>query len=396
MPNTLFGTNISDTYQKLVQVENGQVSDGTGSLLPISFNGNDVTIIGTLHATSISSSRVTSSIIYTSGSSTFGDEATDTHTFLGSITASGNISSSGNVYGTNIYGVSTLRLQDASGLSRNVISNGSDDKRVEVGNVFMTSGVSLIGNVTASGNISSSGYIQTTELRGAGDGVTQLNVQGQITASGNITASQVYESTLYQWEATARSDTNDDTNWQGPNGYGIHTRADWNQDYGTDYDDPSSTNAESRLYMNTGWRIPNQANYSCSIKSMDVYVGHNTNDNHISASQNFSCTLWYSKNSDLTGEINVLGSSPGSFTQRHATTISSSQFKAPDEAFFKYNNYYVSASNMDLNLAPGSIIFPRIKSVGNLNPDRTNDPTPNQTGSVLNIHWIVNYAKTPL
>ena len=65
MPNNLSGTNISDTYQKLVQVENGVVSDGTGSILPLSFNSDGVTITGTLHATSVSSSRVTSSVIYT-------------------------------------------------------------------------------------------------------------------------------------------------------------------------------------------------------------------------------------------------------------------------------------------------------------------------------------------
>tara|TARA_R110001592_G_scaffold119991_1_gene323725 strand:- start:89 stop:2632 length:2544 start_codon:yes stop_codon:yes gene_type:complete len=75
----------------------------------------------------------------------------------GHITASGNISASGDVYGGNVHAVNTLRLHDASGTSRNVVSNGSDDLRVEVGNVNMTSGVSLIGKVTASGDISSSG-----------------------------------------------------------------------------------------------------------------------------------------------------------------------------------------------------------------------------------------------
>ena len=107
MPNNLTGTNISDTYQKVVQVENGQLSDGTGSSLPLSFNSDGVTITGTLHANTISSSRVTSSIIYTSGSSTFGDQASDTHTFLGNITASGNISSSGTIL-ANTYTVGGL------------------------------------------------------------------------------------------------------------------------------------------------------------------------------------------------------------------------------------------------------------------------------------------------
>ena len=90
MPNNLTGTNISDTYQRLVQVSSsGQVTDGTGSLLPLTFNSDGVTITGTLHANTITSSRITSSVIYTSGSSTFGDEASDTHTFTGAITGSG-------------------------------------------------------------------------------------------------------------------------------------------------------------------------------------------------------------------------------------------------------------------------------------------------------------------
>jgi len=51
----------------------------------------EATTINTLQLTS---SIVTSSIIFSSGSNIFGDESSDTHTFVGSITASGNISAS--------------------------------------------------------------------------------------------------------------------------------------------------------------------------------------------------------------------------------------------------------------------------------------------------------------
>ena len=54
----------------------------------------EATTINTLQLTS---SIVTSSIIFSSGSNIFGDEIIDTHTFNGHITASGNISSSGNI-----------------------------------------------------------------------------------------------------------------------------------------------------------------------------------------------------------------------------------------------------------------------------------------------------------
>ena len=51
----------------------------------------EATTINTLQLTS---SIVTSSIIFSSGSNIFGDEASDTHTFIGNITASSNISAS--------------------------------------------------------------------------------------------------------------------------------------------------------------------------------------------------------------------------------------------------------------------------------------------------------------
>ena len=50
-----------------------------------------------LNVTSLTSSIITASVIETSGSNIFGDASSDTHTFIGSITASGNISSSGDL-----------------------------------------------------------------------------------------------------------------------------------------------------------------------------------------------------------------------------------------------------------------------------------------------------------
>ena len=39
---TLGNQNIQDTYQKVVQTDGTNLADGTGSLLPISFNNNKV------------------------------------------------------------------------------------------------------------------------------------------------------------------------------------------------------------------------------------------------------------------------------------------------------------------------------------------------------------------
>ena len=91
----LTGQNIQDTYQKVVQTDGTNLADGTGSLLPISFRNNDVVISGSLIAQTY---VVSESIVnISSGSTVFGDSGDDTHLFSGSITASGNISSSGTI-----------------------------------------------------------------------------------------------------------------------------------------------------------------------------------------------------------------------------------------------------------------------------------------------------------
>ena len=77
--------NIQDTYQRVVQIDNGQLQNGTGSALPISFEGNNVIIPGALKAQSY---IVSESIInVSSGSTVFGNSLDDTHTFKGAITS---------------------------------------------------------------------------------------------------------------------------------------------------------------------------------------------------------------------------------------------------------------------------------------------------------------------
>ena len=89
--NDFTGQNIKDTYQRVVQTDGTNLADGTGSLLPISIDGNDVTISGSLTANEyIVSSSVTNITIATlSGSTDFGDDTGDTHKFTGSLFISG-------------------------------------------------------------------------------------------------------------------------------------------------------------------------------------------------------------------------------------------------------------------------------------------------------------------
>ena len=334
------------------------------------------------------------------------------------IDVTGHITASGNILGTNVIADNTdngakVSVQDADGngiaqlarvgsggnahIGRMVLQDNST-LRVDIsaaGTSYITGTsakfgigtttpgevLEVIGNISASstvGAVTGSFYA----LQGNTSKPTGLVVNGYISASGDISAvGNVWSDNYYQFETTAKADSDDDTNWQGPNSYGILTRADWNYDYGTDYDDNSATNAESRTLMNTGWRVPHGANYSASIVNMQVYVQPNSNLTHADA-DNFSCSMWYSKASDLVTETNVVDASSGTFIQRHAATAISTQFKAADESLSKYNMYHVSAS-VGLDLAPGAMLFPRMKTVG------TNNFT-------TVVHWVVNYKKIPL
>ena len=99
--NDFTGKNIQDTYQRVVQTDGTNLADGTGSLLPISFNGNNVIVSGSLIAQTYVVSE--SVINVSSGSTIFGNSEDDSHFFSGSITASGDISASGNVYGEQFF-----------------------------------------------------------------------------------------------------------------------------------------------------------------------------------------------------------------------------------------------------------------------------------------------------
>jgi hypothetical protein len=96
----------------------------------ISASGN-LFIDGAISASSINTTIVSSSIIFTSGSNIFGDESSDTHKFVGDITASGNISASGDL----ILG-GKIEIDGGGGLSDAIIEVDSDTLRLkDKGNV---------------------------------------------------------------------------------------------------------------------------------------------------------------------------------------------------------------------------------------------------------------------
>ena len=115
----------------------------------------------------VTSSIISSSIIYSSGSNIFGDEDADSHMFNGRITASSHISTSGDLFGYNITAGRDLTV------SRAITCNNITTVR--------TTHVTASGNISASGNIINTGNITTTQITASGD----------ISSSATITAEHI-------------------------------------------------------------------------------------------------------------------------------------------------------------------------------------------------------------
>tara|TARA_B110000977_G_scaffold53859_1_gene73318 strand:- start:789 stop:1469 length:681 start_codon:yes stop_codon:yes gene_type:complete len=211
----LTGQSIQNSYPRVIQVDNNQLQDGTGSNLPISFNGNNVIISGSLTAFNyIVSSSITNIVIATkSGSTAFGNTIDDTHTFTGHITASGKlkvtstaqdaISTNGNIIGgnkissrTGSFNLLTLTqgaaqdsgeegdanltfiglqniLRAFSNTENSAVERGYNNNVGFIENFASTIGSFGTGTTIINDNVSSSGFVAANN----------------ITASGNISAS---------------------------------------------------------------------------------------------------------------------------------------------------------------------------------------------------------------
>ena len=184
--NLQFFTALNGTDTERLRIDSNGLAIFTGD---VSASG-DLFIEGSITTTAITSSKITSSIIVTSGSNIFGDEISDTQTFFGHITASGNISASGEIFGEKLTiteNIPRVLLVDTSTPNTEVQFDGSSGNlRIDVDNsnqqADSTFGVridtagtnqlslntdgelTLTGGITASGNISSSGAIITEQI----------------------------------------------------------------------------------------------------------------------------------------------------------------------------------------------------------------------------------------
>ena len=177
----LTGQNIKDTYQQLIHSpEGGLVYDGTGSLLPLKFDGNDIIVSGALRAHSYIVSESITNI--TSGSTAFGNSLDDTHTFTGAVTSSG---------------FRFINISGAFNAARDFGIINSEDYVLDIGkgNFSTINGATShimrlrhnnVGSVNAGADIWGNLYIKDF---GAAYDTGHLIAEGNITASGNISAS---------------------------------------------------------------------------------------------------------------------------------------------------------------------------------------------------------------
>jgi len=220
LPN-LSGSNIQDTFQRVLQTDNGRLRDGTGSLVSFSeidtsivnFPANDTTKIF------VDGDNISFEV---SGSDSF--QVYNDHIYVnGDITASGISASSivtpawhglvENGNGATPYNHGILRYQD-------YLNNGVQTKRfvsdegltfdgqllnarMEVitlealyGGITLSGSISLVGDITASGTIQAGDIVNlsnsTSGLRfnpTSTDVLSNLIVSGSTTASGDISSS---------------------------------------------------------------------------------------------------------------------------------------------------------------------------------------------------------------
>ncbi len=182
---------------KAIQFASGSTFSGSTNFT-FDYNTSTVRLTGTLHADNL---IVSSSIIYKSGSTKFGDDVGDTHQFTGSVYVAGNLSAS-----TDIYGAASIQVANNVTATGGTVSSSlgflTSGSVQSVGNITTTAGtlsaslgVNTAGTINAGSHISSTGNISSSTGLYSGDvlnvaGVSNfkndLVVTGTIYVSGNV------------------------------------------------------------------------------------------------------------------------------------------------------------------------------------------------------------------
>jgi hypothetical protein len=197
LPN-LSGSNIQDTYQRVLQTNGNLVYDGTGSVLPISFESGNISSSGTLYAQRVwlpEGGRLIfdnesdsdqyilgyDNYLTIDGDSGMNYKADNIYQFAGGgnmvIGTPINPSTSGPLYNLNgDYPEEKLVVVGNISASRNLLADGSYSSASIFAEDYFDDGInintiyapiaspSFTGNITASGNISSSGAITASDI----------------------------------------------------------------------------------------------------------------------------------------------------------------------------------------------------------------------------------------
>jgi len=175
------GQNIQDTYQRVVQTDGTNLADGTGSLLPISFDGNNVIISGSLSATEYTVTSSVTNVVFQqqSGSTLLGDSLDDIHVFTGSLFLTGSVA---DINGLEILGKPNTQGV-ATGLAESIKLRGNDTTRINfnANNLTLAAGLPGPGStfVTSLGVASGDVVINPeahadVDFKVSGDNVTSL------------------------------------------------------------------------------------------------------------------------------------------------------------------------------------------------------------------------------
>ena len=201
----LTGKNIQETYQRVIHTDGNKIYNGTGSLLPIEFNENNVIISGTLTAqTYVVSESITN---VSSGSTIFGNSSDDLHSFTGSLHVSGGINGN-SIRGDTLIANETIKLlagaQDTTimdfVLNTFQFGNSSYNTSISGSNIRLKAAGDVICNIPGGDlilNKAATEYFRFNLDDGIADidvaddlrldpGGGNVYVDGNITASGNI------------------------------------------------------------------------------------------------------------------------------------------------------------------------------------------------------------------